>query len=125
MVIPAIPGRRVCPVRAMSEWIEARGRWRGPLFCSVSPSGLELMRERISGQVICTATKRLLGLTGEQNLGRIGGHSLRAGMITVSAENGADPITIMQRTGHKSMGTVLRYVRPAEAFRRDPLAGAL
>jgi integrase len=124
-VIPAIAGRRVCPVKALAAWLDVRGKWRGPLFCRVNSSGLEIVRERISGQVICQVTKRLLSLAGVEDVGRVGGHSLRSGMITVSAENGADPIAIMQRTGHRSMATVLRYVRPAQAFRRDPLAGAL
>ena len=115
---------QTCPVRALKAWLRVRGDWRGPLFCSVSCRGTEVVGERISGQVICDAVKRLLGRVGADER-RYGAHSLRAGMITCAAEEGADLMAIQQRTGHRSLNTLLAYVRPAQAFRRNPLAGVL
>ncbi|MBV9082618.1 MAG: hypothetical protein JOZ62_08085 [Acidobacteriaceae bacterium] len=34
-------------------------------------------------------------------------------------------LAIIQRTGHKNLETLKKYVRPAQAFRRDLLAGVL
>jgi Phage integrase family. len=46
-------------------------------------------------------------------------------MVTAAAENGASLAAIMQRTGHRSVEMVMRYVRPAQAFKADPLKGVL
>ena len=46
-------------------------------------------------------------------------------MVTAAAENGADVISIQERTGHKRLETLANYVRSAGGFRRDPLAGVL
>ena len=54
-----------------------------------------------------------------------GGHSLRAGCITAAAEAGVPESIIMQRSGHKSIAMVARYVRPASIWAMDPLARAL
>ncbi|MGH9583148.1 MAG: site-specific integrase [Bryobacteraceae bacterium] len=113
-----------CPVRALKSWLAVRGGWAGPLFCSVNRHGTAVVGERISGQVICGAVQDLLSRVGADER-RYGAHSLRAGMITAAAEQGADVISIQQRTGHRSLDMVLKYVRPVEAFRRDPLAGVL
>jgi len=115
---------QVCPVLALRRWLDLRGSWRGPLFCSVNAVGTALVRCRVSGQVVCEAVQRLLARVGEDPAA-YGAHSLRSGMITAAAEAGAGEIQIMQRTGQRSIGTVLAYVRPAQAFRSDPLAGVL
>ena len=124
-VVPAVPGRNVCPVGALRDWLEVRGRWAGPLFSHCSSDGRAVLRDPISVHVVRSAVKRLLERVGEDDLRRYGAHSLRAGMATVSAEHGADAISIMQRGGWRSMDTVLGYIRPAQAFARDPLRGAL
>ena len=54
-----------------------------------------------------------------------GAHSPRFGNLTSGGENRANLISMMQRTGHTSVAMVLRYVRPAQAFLNDPLAGFL
>jgi integrase len=54
-----------------------------------------------------------------------GVHSLRAGCATAAAAAGAGEIAIMQRTGHKSLAVVKRYIRHADVFGVDPLAKAM
>jgi integrase len=121
--IPA--GRRpaTCPIRAVRRWLAARGDWQGPLFCRCNRSG-ELLRKGIGGSTVNLRLKHLLSLHGE-NPAAYGAHSLRAGMITASAENGADIAVIMQRTGQRSVQTVMRYIRPVAPFKADPLKGVL
>jgi integrase len=107
----------------MREWITARGNWRGALFCCCD-TGDAIVRRALAAKVFNVRLKLLLEAIGE-NSAPYGAHSLRSGMVTTSAENGADVIVIMQRTGHRSVQTVMKYVRPARAFRADPLAGVL
>ncbi len=113
----------ICPIRALEAWLSVRGRWRGPLFCRFD-GRRRLMRARLSGHAICSVTQRLLRRIGEDSR-LYGAHSLRAGMATAGGENSASDLAIMQRAGWKSMQTVLGYVRPAQGFRVDPLAGVL
>lgn len=115
-----------CPVKAMRAWLHVRGRRDGPLFAPISLSrGVGVIAERaLCPEVVNIRLQRALTLIGK-DASVYGAHSLRSGMVTASAENGADLPAIMQRTGHKSIEMVLRYVRPARAFRSDPLAGVL
>jgi integrase len=48
---------------------------------------------------------------------RFAGHSLRAGFVTAAANGGAAVKAIMNQTGHRSLQTVLRYMRDASLFR--------
>jgi integrase len=113
---------RTCPVRVLREWLRVRGDWPGPLFCSLNAHH-GIARERISGQVLCEAVQRLLARLDVDGR-RYGAHSLRSGMITSAAEQGANVLHIQQRTG-QSLDTLMKYIRPVEAFRADPLAGVL
>lgn len=121
--IPAGKYELTCPTSAMRAWLSVRGNWRGPLFCCCD-TGDAIVRRGLAGTVFNKRLKRLLEEIGE-NAAPYGAHSLRTGMVTTSAENGADVTVIMQRTGHRSVQTIMRYVRPATVFRADPLAGVL
>lgn len=114
-----------CPVEALRVWLEARGGWPGPLFCCFTGrDGRHMTRKGMRYLTFFLRLKQLL-LQIDENPSRYGTHSLRAGMITSAVENGMDALLIMQRTGQKSVATVKRYVRPAEAIRANPLAGVL
>lgn len=112
-----------CPVAALDKWVAVRGRWYGPLFTATTPART-LTRRRCHPDMVRIAVKRCLQLIGEDPEG-FGAHSLRAGMITASAEAGATETSIMQRTGHRSYQTLRRYIRPATVFRANPLKGVL
>ena len=124
VILPRGQNPLTCPVRTLSAWLERRGDWPGPLFCHSNAKD-QIVRKRLAQgrQIALRLAKRLQGIGVDAK--RYGAHSLRAGMITSSAENGADVVAIMQRTGHANVATVLKYVRPAQAFRADPLAGVL
>lgn len=107
-----------CPVAALRAWLDRRGRQDGPLFPGVGRSG------RLTGQAVCDIVKRACGRIG-LDARLYGAHSLRAGCVTAAAQAGVPESIIMQRTGHRSVQTVLKYVRPASVFSVDALAGSL
>jgi integrase len=118
-------GKRVttCPLLALEEWLTLRGDWGGPLFTRLD-GRRQVTRERLDSDAVRRAVKRGLDLIGEDSES-FGAHSLRAGMITASAEAGATETAIMQRTGHRRYDSLRRYVRPAQVFRVNPLRGVL
>jgi len=121
VAIPRTPNP-TCPVAALEAWLNVRGAFRGPLFTQMR-YGL-VSRERLGDRAICTVIQQMLSRIGEDPR-EYGAHSLRAGMITAAAEAGATEFAIMQRSGHRSVATVIDYIRPVDGFRRDPLATVL
>lgn len=113
-----------CPVRALEDWLSVRGSWQGPLFIQFRKNNHTVTPLRVDSDGVRRAVKRGLRLIGDE-AERFGAHSLRAGMITASIKAGATETAIMQRTGHRSYATLRRYVRPAQAFMSNPLAGVL
>lgn len=108
-----------CPVKCLRAWIRIRGRAPGPLFPSEQSTSGRLTAEMVN-QVVKRSVE-LLGLDPR----RYGAHSLRAGFVTAAAEAGVPESLIMQRTGHRSIENVAKYVRPASVFSSDALARAL
>ena len=121
--LPAGKTDYTCPIRALRRWLAIRGDWQGPLFCAIGRHH-GITTKPISTGVVRVRLRKYLGKLG-LSTGQFGAHSLRVGMITSSVENGSDALAIAQRTGHRHLGSVLRYVRPAKALQFDPLAGVL
>jgi len=111
-----------CPVRALREWLDIRGTWPGPLFCAMYGGGIH--PQRLSGDAINERFKLAVARAGLP-AARYSSHSLRAGMVTAAIERGAPETLIMLRTGHKSLDSMRRYVRPAKACRFNVLQGVL
>jgi integrase len=101
-----------------------RGLWLGPVFCHVDKRTGAIVRRAMSGDSIAVTVKAAVKAAG-LDPARYSGHSLRAGMATAAAENGASDRAIMARTGHKSSEMVTRYVRHGNLFSVDPLRGVL
>lgn len=109
-----------CPIELLRAWLHRRGSAAGPLFPRIKTGG-QITGARLDGGSVCMLVKNCVARIG-LNRTAYGGHSLRAGFITAAVEAGASELAIMQRTGHKSVQTVHRYVRPASAFAVNPLA---
>jgi integrase len=107
-----------CPVRSLKAWLKIRGKKPGPLFPGEGATG------RFTIRAVGDVVKRSVKLAGLDPRA-YGSHSLRAGFVTCAAERGVSESVIMQRTGHRSVATVARYVRPATIFSLDALARAL
>lgn len=104
-----------CPVRALKRWLEMAGIGSGPLFRGIDQFGL------VSDRALCPDSvawivKRATGRAG-LNAREYAGHSLRAGLATQAAMNGAGELAIMKQTGHRSLATVRKYIRDGALFR--------
>lgn len=103
-----------CPVRALRHWLAVSGIDTGPVFRSID-AGDNVREERASGRAVDRAIKRAAGLAGLGDRG-FSGHSLRAGLATQAALNGHGAADIARQTGHRSLDTVLGYIRVATRF---------
>ena len=104
-----------CPVRAVQAWLEVLGRpTAGPLFRHVRRGG-HVAAERISPKVVAMVVQRT-GLAAGLDPTGLGGHSLRAGMVTTAARRRAPLTRIMAQSGHLRLDTLMGYVREAELF---------
>jgi integrase len=111
----------VCPVQALEDWMKIRGNWDGPLFNPIG-SDRKVQLRAISGDSVCKILKRALNGIGVDPK-TYGGHSLRAGMITAAARNGATLPAIQDRSGHASLQVLMGYVRKENLFASNPLRG--
>lgn len=105
-----------CPVLAVQNWIKASGVSGGdPLFHGFYRDGRK--REgALHPEMVAVIVKKYADKAG-LDCKHFAGHSLRSGMATSAAANGADERSIMQQTGHTSSDMVRRYIRDGRLFR--------
>jgi site-specific recombinase XerD len=122
--VVAVPhGSIACPVMALRAWLDAAGIADGPLFRSINKSD-KAGSGRLTAQsvaLIIKAAARRAGL----DPGQFSGHSLRAGWITSAAKRRASLVKIMNQSRHRSVDSVLGYVRDAELFHDHAGSGLL
>jgi len=117
--IPFGSNPRTCPVRALRELADQLGSIAGePLFPEITRHG-KVTGRRASGQAVARCVQRLARAAGLDPT-RYGGHSLRSGLATQSAANGASLSAIASQTGHHSLEMVQRYIRPTTLFDDNP-----
>jgi integrase len=104
-----------CPVRALRAWLEQGGVTDGPLFRAVDRRGLA-SGKALHADSVGYLVKRAAGRAGLETM-EYAGHSLRAGLATQAAMNGASEWAIMKQTGHRSLATVRKYIREGSLFR--------
>ncbi len=110
-----------CAVKAVQNWLESASINSGPVFRSVSKSGVvgaQLSAQSVS--LIIKAYAKAAGLLASD----FSGHSLRAGLVTSASQAGVAPHKIMAQTGHHSVETLNRYIRDANLFEQNA-AGSL
>ena len=111
----AVPeGGRIRPVARVLRWLEISGVERGPLFQTLRRGG-HVQGKPLHPTDVARIVKRWVRAIG-LDPALYSGHSLRAGFVTSAAVHHARLDKIMEVTRHVSAGTVLRYVRQAEAF---------
>jgi len=106
---------RTCPVCAIRAWLDQAGITAGPLFRAVDRHGLVSGRA-LHADSVAYLVKRAAGRAGLETV-EYAGHSLRAGLATQAAMNGASELAIMKQTGHRSLATVRKYIREGSLFR--------
>jgi site-specific recombinase XerD len=104
-----------CPVRALRSWLEMAGITAGPLFRAVDQFDMaeDTPLDPDSVAYIVKRAVERIGLETKE----FAGHSLRAGLATQAAMNGASELAIMKQTGHRSLATVRKYIREGSLFR--------
>jgi integrase len=109
-----------CPVTALREWLQRAEITDGPLFRAVGKGG-RVMADRLNDKTVARVVKRTVEAAG-LDPDQFAGHSLRAGLATQAAINGASDRAIMKQTRHRTRAMVDRYVRDASLFRNNAAA---
>jgi integrase len=111
--IPYGSDPKTCPVRVYRKWIRTAGITAGPVFRHFFNQTMG--RRAITDQVVADIVKRSAERVGIDAT-ELSGHSLRSGLATTAARNGASERSIMKQTGHRSVAMVRRYIHDAELF---------
>jgi site-specific recombinase XerD len=106
-----------CPVRALRRWLELAAITEGPVFRPIDRHD-NVGGQRLSDRAVALRVQELAKRAGLDPT-RYAGHSLRSGLATAAAAAGVTEADIMRTTGHRSVATLRRYVRPATAFERN------
>ena len=111
----AVPeGRLLRPVSRLRRWLADSGVERGPLFQTMRRGG-HVQGRSLHPTDVARLVKRYTAAIG-LDPAEYSGHSLRAGFVTSAAAHGARLDKIMEVTRHTNPGTVMRYIRHADAF---------
>ena len=105
--IPYFENKLYCPVTNLKKWIEYSENYSDKIF-------------DISDKSVALIIKKYALLSG-LDADRYGGHSLRSGFATSTAESGAEERNIMAMTGHKTTQMVRRYIQEANLFKNNAL----
>jgi site-specific recombinase XerD len=87
-----------CLVSALLDWVKAAGITTGPVFRNIGKGG------KIGGQLTAQSVALVVKAAAKAaklDAGKYAGHSLRAGLVTQAAKNGASVGDIMRTTGHR------------------------
>nr|WP_283949785.1 site-specific integrase [Limobrevibacterium gyesilva] len=125
---PDEPG--FCPSAALEAWLAHRhlaadldwtaspsARAQRPLFCAVTKAG-KPTGAKLSDKAVARLVKQAAAAAG-LDPALYSGHSLRAGLATAAADQGAGLAELMRQTRHKSTEVALGYLRPAELWRNN------
>ena len=105
--IPYFDNKSFCPVISLKNWIDNSEIKSGKIF-------------DISDKSVALIIKKYASLSG-LDPNKYGGHSLRSGFATSTAESGAEERNIMAMTGHKTTQMVRRYIQEANLFKNNAL----
>jgi site-specific recombinase XerD len=105
--IPYFENKLFCPVLSLKNWMDNAKTKSGKVF-------------DISDKSVSLIIKKYASLSGLDS-NRYGGHSLRSGFATSTAESGAEERNIMSMTGHKTTQMVRRYIHEANLFKNNAL----
>lgn len=122
VAIPYGQNPETCPVRAFLAWTQAAGICKDAdyLYQAVDCAG-RLSGRPLHPRSIPKILKRLYGEAGVDAT-NLGAHSLRVGMVTQAARNGASATEIARITRHRRLAMVERYVREADQWRANASA---
>ena len=106
-------GSKYCPVFNYENWIKISGIVSGKIFRQINRSNTIL--DNLSDRAVALILKWRAEKAGISSL-KIAGHSMRSGIATSLAKEGASENEIKKITGHRSNQMVQRYIQDAEIF---------
>jgi len=135
VLVPLPYGRtELCPVRALSRWIDAgaitegavfRRIWTPPQATPDSPParpavGAEPLTPRSMARIV-QARAAAAGFAARD----FGGHSLKRGALTTGMQQGVHPAQLKRLGRHKSFDVLGEYLEFGDLFAGHPLGGVL
>jgi integrase len=118
--IPYGSDPQTCPVRSLKRWFASAGITEGYVFRAIDRAG-RIAATRLSPQAVRLVVQRRCKAAG-LDVAKFSAHSLRSGLATQAAANGAPERAIMAQTGHRSVLMVRRYIRDGSLFRENAAA---
>ena len=106
-------GPKYCPVINYENWIKLSMISSGKVFRQIDNSNKIL--DKLSDRAVALIIKWRGKKAGIDNK-KLAGHSMRSGIATVLAKEGATETDIKKLTGHRSNQMVQRYIQDAELF---------
>lgn len=113
VAIPYARNPKLCPVRAIQEWLTASSITTGPLFRGVNKGG-KVGPDGLSEDSVRFILSKLVVLAGLD--GKYSPHSLRAGFCTQAAISGKNLEQIARQARHSNPKTTMGYIRVANRF---------
>lgn len=120
--IPFGSSPETCPVRALETWKAASQQTGGPVFPVIGRAG-KIFGDALSDRAVARLVKQSVAGLG-LDPAAFSGHSLRAGLATTAAANGAEERKIMDQTRHRSVATLRTYIRMGTVFANNAAAKA-
>ena len=114
VAIPA--GNSVCPITGLKNWLTIGRMQEGLVFRPVYKGG-RVADIRLSDRAVAMIIKHHATQIG-LDPSSVSGHSLGAGFLTSSAQNGASTFKMKEVLRHKSIETLQHSVRSAESLPR-------
>lgn len=135
VVVPLPYGHtELCPVRALTAWLEAGRITSGPVFRRIwlarkASPGKPPPLPRVGSQpitpwAVAAIVKERAAAAGF-NGGDFGGHSLKRGALTTGMERGEHPARLKRLGRHKSFDVLGEYLEFGDLFESHPLRDVL
>jgi len=115
--IPYGKNQDTCPVIALRHWLEVSEISEGAIFRGLNRYG-NFVSKRLSIRSVGNIIKRAVKVAGFDPE-KYSGHSLRSGHCTQASRSGVAEHVIAQQTGHKSIGSLKRYIRLGRLFEEN------
>ena len=131
VMVPLPHGRtELCPVRALSRWLERAEIREGPVFRRIwAPPGPPLAAPVVGGAPLTARSIARIIQARAAAAGFVaaefGGHSLKRGALTAGMQQGAHPAQLKRLGRHKSFDVLGEYLEHGDPFESHPLSGAL
>lgn len=117
--MPAL--ERLCPVSALTQWLELANITSGPIFRKIDKWG-KIADTGLAPGSMLPLVRKILTQANIPSADNYGSHSLRRGFANWATDNGWDLKTLMEYVGWRDVKTAMRYVDASAPFSGTPLS---